>query len=528
MTAIYLIELVGLQPASAGGAIETLYWSTGTGYTSGPAETPANTVYAPRILSPGSYERHMWQPGATRGQGTVNIGVVEIANADGALDKLINYDFDGRAITLLRGDPLAPRASFVTVFRGTAEQLLVTESTVTVRIRDRRAEVSDKPLVPFHYTGTNVLPDGLDGTPDDLKGQSVPIVYGICENFKPPRVNSSKLIYQFSAYGLDEVTGVFEGGNAITPGVSRASLAALVATAPAAGTYDYYLGTAYYWSYLRLGSTPSLEITATCKDYGGSSGRTAGNLIQWILTYIGVASGDVLGKAALDAVAPYELGLYIATGAEAKVGDTLDQICASVGASWTPNRLGQFNILRLQAPVGPAVVTFRDDQLLASSGTVLTLQPTEDPARGIPCYELRLGYAKISTVQEASSLAGIVTAARRDYLAQEYRQVVVTNAGIWDPSTFTGRNPLSQPMVVNTLIRSVTDATTEANRLLAIYGTRHPFVCFTVSSDLATAIDLGVTISLATDRFGLNGKLLMVTGMIEDFSSNQTTIYAWG
>jgi hypothetical protein len=524
MSTIYLIEIVGLQPVSAGGALETLRYCTGVGYVTKPAETPANTIYYPRVISPGSYERHMWAAGATRGAGSVNAGVVELANLDGGLDYLLNYDFDGRAITILRGDQRAARASFTTVLVGTLDQLDVTESTVTARIRDRRSEVADKLLVTTRYGGTNVLPAGIDGTIDDIKGQTMPLVLGSPAGFEPTRVNSSKLIYHLSADPVAAIGGVWEGGNAIPVGTSRANAAALEATAPAAATYDYSLGSGAEGCYIRLGSSPSLPITASAN----LSAAKAADIANAVLQRAGVSSGDILGVAALNLSADGGCGHFVAAGAGAKVGDVLDLVLGSVGASWTPNRLGKFNLTMLVVPTGPAVVTFTEQQLLNTSGSVIVLQPTADQSRGIPTYQVKLGYARTFLTLSGANVAGAVTAARKDYLANEYRYTVWSMPAIWDPATSTGRNPTSQPMEFNTCLMTALFSNTEASRLINLYGARRLLVTIVVPPELASAVDLGTTISIATDRFGLAGKFLLVIGMIEDFANNQTTIYAWG
>jgi hypothetical protein len=523
MSTIYLVEIVGLQPVSAGGALETLRYCTGVGYVTKPAETPANAIYYPRVISPGSYERHMWQAGTTRGQGSVNLGTVELANIDGSLDYLLDYDFDGRSITILRGDQRAARASFTTALVGTLDQIDITESTVTVRIRDRRAEVADKLVVATNYGGTNVLPAGHDGTAETIKGQSLPLVLGQVGDCELTLVNSSKLIYHISEAQINGL-GVREGGNDIPVGTSRANVAALEATAPAAATYDYSQGSSTEGAYIRLGSQPSLAVTAWSKQ---PSGRSAAGIASFVLQRAGVSSGDILGVAALDTLQPNDCGHFIATGANAKVGDVLDLVLGSVGASWTPNRLGKFQLLRLSVPAGPAAVTFDETQLLPASGSTIVLQPTTDEGRGIPTYEVKVGYSRIFMTLTGAAVAGATSALLKDYFSHEYRYQVASAPAVWDPITLTGRNPTSKSLQIDTCIYS-SGASAEAARLLAIYSVRHLFVSFVVPPEFAAEVDLGTTISINTNRFGLAGKFLMVTGMIEDFANNQTTIYAWG
>ena len=65
--------------------------------------------------------------------------------------------------TLLKGTMLAPAFSMV---------------DVTLRIRSRLAEVLNRTLQRDRYKGDNVLPDGVEGTEDDIKGLYKPEFWG--------------------------------------------------------------------------------------------------------------------------------------------------------------------------------------------------------------------------------------------------------------------------------------------------------------------------------------------------------------
>ncbi|WP_328716773.1 hypothetical protein VO226_16100 [Halomonas elongata] len=62
------------------------------------------------------------------------------------------------------------------------------------------------------YDGSNVLPDGLEGTEDDIAGEPKPQVWGEVRNATPVQVNTSKLIYQVSSLSDCTVTAVYDKG----------------------------------------------------------------------------------------------------------------------------------------------------------------------------------------------------------------------------------------------------------------------------------------------------------------------------
>ena len=82
----------------------TLYYSTGLGFVSGAADTPAHTYFSPRLSQPLNVRRQMFAEGTTRGKSTVSLGEIRLNNMDGALDYLRDVAFDGRAITVYRGE----------------------------------------------------------------------------------------------------------------------------------------------------------------------------------------------------------------------------------------------------------------------------------------------------------------------------------------------------------------------------------------------------------------------------------------
>ena len=172
----YLVEITAWN----GSALETLYFST-LGYMSLPTDTPANTYYAPRIKSPGLYSAAMFAQGKTWGAGECSFGEIVLTNADGGLDYLINYGFDGRSIVIKQ--LLATGAIIVLAACTGGEQPPFTTKEVSIRLRDPQASLNVA-VQPVKYLGNNSLPDGVEGDAN-LKGKPKPVLLGKCLNITP-------------------------------------------------------------------------------------------------------------------------------------------------------------------------------------------------------------------------------------------------------------------------------------------------------------------------------------------------------
>lgn len=212
-----LAEIVAATDAA--GTTTTLRFGTAA-HTTTPSETPASVFFDPRIKPLSSISRAMWG-GGSYGQSKIGIGDIQLSNADGALDAIKDYGFDGRALTLRLGEPgAAYPAGLPIVFKGTIEQAEFTWGQASFRLRDRLFELA-KPLLQNRYGGTNVLPAGLDGGAQDSKGKPKPRIYGKVYNISPPLVNTSLLTYQVSDAAITTVDAVYDRGAALTAGGER-------------------------------------------------------------------------------------------------------------------------------------------------------------------------------------------------------------------------------------------------------------------------------------------------------------------
>jgi len=190
------------------GVEQTLYFSNDA-ITSGPAASPPNQFFDPRIVTPCKIRRSMFAPGTTFGPSQVGFGDLVLANDDGGLDFLNDFSFDGYRITQYRG-VRGGGGKFIKVLSAIMDQTVMTRDEFTVKLKDRQTQV-EVAFQPEKYTGGNILPDGLEGVAD-LVGKPKPILYGRVRNIAPPAVNTQKLIYQISDGPIDSIQAVYDSG----------------------------------------------------------------------------------------------------------------------------------------------------------------------------------------------------------------------------------------------------------------------------------------------------------------------------
>ncbi len=313
---LYVAELTAYD--LVGEVTTTLRYAT-RGFVTTPSETPANTPFDGVIQQPLNVRRHAFRLGATSGQSEVGYGDLLLENGNGDLDALVtDYAFDGRAITMRRGlVGAAYPGGFTTVFVGTMEQAEVDRDVVKIRVKDK-AFALDVPLQTTLYAGDNVLPDGLEGTADDLKGKRKPLVFGTAKNVAPPCVNTSKLIYQVSDGPVALVGAVYDAG---IPLILTDWPAPTTVSAFSGGQISGRLYSPRLGLYVVVGyTTASAPVLATSPDFVNWTTRTTG----FTLPIIKVA----------ERLAPDGTPLLVAVGAGGEVESSPD------GVTWTTQTFG--------------------------------------------------------------------------------------------------------------------------------------------------------------------------------------------
>lgn len=486
-----------------GVTVETLrYTDSSMGYATRPNEAPGNAQYDPSLQQPGYVQRDI-----TVGAAQTSFGEVILAST-GHLDGLLDYGLDGQQILIRRGpqDGVYPD-DFPLRLVATLEQPEFAATTVRLKMRDRMALFGD-PLQTARYGGSNVLPAGIDGG-EDLKGNPKPLIYGRVFNVAPAPVNTSRLIYQANDGALTDLPAVYDRGAALSRGADYVSEADMQATAPAAGQYRAWLAGGCF----RLGGAPTGQVTCDALEGAMLADRYAGALLVRIAGRMGVTNIDMVDAYALDAAAPYELGIVV--DAQESAASVMARVAASVGAWFGFDRLDYLRIGRLATPTGTPVVEITD----------LSITSIERTSQAdVPVWRVALSYDRNATDQ-ATDLAGSVSAERRAWLAQTWRTAVAANPSV------KLQHRLSGELLRDSAIVWPADATAESARLLALHSQRRDtfLVGARLSGGEADLLDLGDVVRVTWPRYGMDdGRLFVVIGMRLDFGGDAVDLTLWG
>jgi hypothetical protein len=515
MASIWLARLDTYNSTSS--QVEPVYFSS-AGFVTGTANLPpggaAHTYYEPRIQNPATIRRDAFQQGRTYGSSQVGYGALELTNADGGLDYLADRGMGGRALTIVLGD-VKPGGTptWTTVMTGTVEQPEISWGKVSLRLRDRLAEL-DKHACQTTYAGNNSLPSGLEGVAGDIKGQRKPRLYGTVYNIDPPLVNTSRLIYQVSETAINTVSAVYDRGSSLTKGADYTSQSDMETTAPAAGNFRVWPAGGYF----RLGSSPTGQITCDATQGAAAANRTAAQVLKQLALDAGIVSGDVTAAdvTALDTANAAELGIWLR---EESVIDAMDQVANSVGAYYGFDRLGKLRLARMEAPSGTPVATLTEFEIIN-----IEREASSDEGRGVPTWKYTLGYKQFYITQE-SDIAGAVTTDRRTELKRKERTVEATDSSI------KTKHLLATDMAGSTYLIDATASQTECTRRLNLYKAERAMYRVKAGIDNAslTAIELGSVIRLQIQRFGMAaGKDFRVIGYTADYRLQILDLTLWG
>jgi hypothetical protein len=172
---------------------------------------------------------------------------------------------------------------------------------------------------------------------------------------------------------------------------------------------------------------------------------------------------------------------------------------------------------RLEAPGGPPVCDLQDLDVLD-----IERRPARDG--DLPAWSYTVRHSRLWAVQ-GSDLAAGVGAARRAYLASEYRAERAEDA------TVKVQRLLAAEETADTLLTSAADAAAEASRRLALFKARRDFFDVTVPADLLATpgLRIGAVVKLTNLRFGLSaGRLFLVLGLKLELARNRATLTLWG
>lgn len=335
--------------------------------------------YKPRMIQPAVINITGNDGGLLSVMGSSSVGDIELTNEDKKLNYLFDYSFDGRDCTL---QLVSPQGVITTWFKGMLTRIIENGDNLTFRLKSL-SESLDTPMSLSRYAGNG----GVEGLATDIKGNVKPRVYGTPNNMTPVLCYAALGIYQVSDLDTCTVTAVFDKGSAITLGTTHTSLANLLATNPAAGTFDRFQG------YFRLGTMTVQQITCEATD----STVLAGDVFKKIADSVQFSSGmRAIGeKPVLINNATHEYQFSVSTTC------VIDDVFSD-GIRFTPDGVSYGSLALLRAATIPAGKFGR------FQGSII-IKPFVDSQ--YPYGDIPLGVITVNATDSAITYASIYTIA---------------------------------------------------------------------------------------------------------------------
>jgi hypothetical protein len=485
--------------------IRSLYFSD-VGFVTTPSESPANTYWDRRIEVPLVVSQSLFSGADIGGRSEVSIGQITLANQDGALDTLADYDWDGRLIEVRYSALANPvLADFAVVFSGTAERI-VTGDEIAIEVRDLQI-LFDEPYQPARFAGTG----GVEG-PTEYKDRRKPRVMGVVRQFTPLLLNQASLVWCYGDGPVGGPLAVLDSGVALTAGADYATYAALTGATVTAGTY----ATCNALGLIRLGAALSGVLTIDAegaKPSGTVLKKFADIAVHVIDTATTLSASDFATGTvtALNTTCPQTLGHWYDGGGDLTVRAMLDDLAQSIGAFYGFDDSRKIVLGRLDAPAVTPDFSFGERDLIS-----LRPLPAE---RRLKTQIVRWG-RRLRPLQD-EDIAGSVTGTARQALIEEWRQEKDASA------TIAAASLLAREETLNSALDVGADALAEAQRRVTLYGARR--AGFEAVVEFVAGLRAGATVQITDPRFGLaGGKRFRVMRTERLAADQEVTMELWG
>lgn len=501
--------------AWTGAAEETLRIATHS-FSTMPSDAPPNVGYLGIITDIGVVERSIFADKGITGSPNISAGYIELANT-GRLDSWLNYGFDGRRFVIARLGQPARYANRRTVFTGTMIGLDASNAWTKLRIkvRDRLQEL-DRPLLTVRYAGTTTSTGPTAEGNEDLKDTLKPMIFGTVRNITPKLVNPYDLIWQVSNSSVASIA-VKWGGQALAYAGDQLTIEALQSASIPTAQYATCLSQGLF----RSANSPSTVVTADVVEGSSAANRSVAQIARRMLQYYGVTDLDLASFTNADAFNDAGAGIYIDndTTALTLVSGMLD----SLGYAVVPDLTGAYGVVMLREPAGLTSTASFDLNDVASGQSLALLSGPGDEGEGVPAFSMELTYDRNWTQLDLSQVAGILTDAEKDALAEKDKTTSAVD------NTVKTAHPLAAALSKDTYLATSADAQAEVARLLALYKVRRDRIAVTIDDVAGENVELGDCVTLTLNRFGFDsGKKFLVLGRREEFRTRTVTLNLWG
>lgn len=525
---IYLIDVPYLRlPSGAAGAERGVIRFGNRAFISRPDDSPPDIRWFDGLVSGGNFAQALFGANKTNGPAQSDWGALEMVNPEGAYSWLLyGSSLSGGGIEVRQGPEGAKSLrEFTPLARLSVSGAEFADQTISFRVRDALQTLRETLICPRRFKGDNIAPDGLEGG-EALKDQPFPQVIGAVRNVPLPCCNVPKLIYAVSAtvaHGVHFGGGLFAGGQGDSGIYDRGapyqreadytSLADLLANEPSEGRVRLYPGGPNEPAYLRLGSIPQGEVTATFCDGTGEQATIAA-LVRRLASIGGIVL-DPSVTAPLASLLPGVGGFWAAAG-EA-IGAALDALLGGASAYLVQKPDGAYATGLLTLPGGVPVAHLTENE-------VREPKITASEYDGQPVWKVTIRYAPNGTVQSADSLAGYAADLRAEL---DWRSRDALTAVAEDPA-IKARFPLAQEITLTCPLTQSGPALALAKRLLALHGQPRAFIGLSVPLEKAGRLVPGALVTVSIKRFGLAARPFWILARAAGLTASEATLTLWG
>jgi hypothetical protein len=428
-------------------------------------------------------------------------GMLSLLNTDAGLDAMVaEQAIDGREVEVLIGAPSQAGNLFETLFKGTAAGWRVANpERIELDLRDLTWSL-DRPIQANLYAGTGGLEGGAD-----LAGVPKPLCFGRVFNARLELIDPANLLYQAHDGLLQEVTGCYVMGAALTDAGQVDDIEAAVVP-PGHFMWQRQGG------YVKLGSTPNGAVTADLigdAEWGQPALNTS-QIVYRILRHRLGLGDDLMNGVSFQRLRlawPGEVGYFVPAQPVSAI-EVINRLLQPIMGFMVQGRDGRLKVGTLNMPAsGPSRASIDEND-------ILEIGRTETPdAVNPPYWRVTATWGRNWYPMSASDIAGEIIE------TQPERYAFLSGAGrvaFWEEPTVRVRHPQAQEVFVDSLFAEAGDALDLVQRIGAMFGTLRQFAKVRLIMQ-GYLLEENDTIQLRHPRYGLGGgKAVLVVGHMKD------------